>query len=99
MTTNSFGVAGGPVQQHPVAGQEVFKAVPDWVSQLSDVDGVHQAKAFQLVHAQIPVKHLEENRSLFRPTSQLFLTAAPEQSFHQEEKYLTLVYIRTCCIC
>lgn len=72
LTTNSFGVAGGPVQQHPVAVQEVFKAVPDWVSQLPDVDGVHQAKAFQLVHAQIPVKHLEENRSLFRPTSQLF---------------------------
>lgn len=63
MTTNSFGVAGGPVQQHPVAVQEVFKAVPDRVSQLSDVDGVHQAKAFQLVHAQISVKHLEENTS------------------------------------
>lgn len=63
ITTNSFRVAGGSVQQHPVAVQEVFKAVPDWVSQLPDVDGVHQAKAFQLVHAQISVKHLEENRS------------------------------------
>lgn len=36
-------------------------AVPDGVSQLPDVDGVHHAKAFQLVHAQVPVKHLEGN--------------------------------------
>lgn len=65
MTTHSFGVAGGPVQQHPVAVPEVFKAVADWVAQLSDVDGVHQAEAFQLVHAEIPVKHLQENRSRY----------------------------------
>lgn len=62
-TTNCLGVAGGPVQQHPVSAQEVLVPVPDGVSQLPDVDGVHHAKAFQLVHAQVPVKHLEGKRS------------------------------------
>lgn len=62
-TTDCFGVAEGPVQQHPVSLQEVPVAVPDGVTQLPDVDGVHHAKASQLVHAQVPVKHLEGSRS------------------------------------
>lgn len=61
--THSFGVTGGGVQQHPVAVQEVLEAASDWKSKLPDVDGVHHGEALQLVHAQIPVKHLEENRS------------------------------------
>lgn len=60
--TNSFGVAGGHLQEHPVAFKEFFEAVANWVSQLPDVDSVHQAGISQLTHAQLVVKHLEENR-------------------------------------
>lgn len=66
MTADAFGVAGAPVQQHPVAVQEVLEGVADGVAQLSDVDGVHQAKASELVHAQASVKHLGEDRSPHR---------------------------------
>lgn len=76
-TTDSFGVTGAPVQQHPVAGQEVLQAVPDWESQPPDVDGVHQAEALELVRAQVPVEHLEENTSLFRSEQCPTLAAGP----------------------
>lgn len=76
-TTDSSGVAGAPVQQHPVAVQEVLQAVPDWESQPPDVDGVHQAEALELVRAQVPVEHLEENTSPFRSEQRPSGTTGP----------------------
>ncbi len=62
ITTNSFGVTDGRLQEHPVALQEFPKGVTNWVSQLPDVDGVHHAGVSQLTHTQLSVKHLEESR-------------------------------------
>lgn len=60
MTTNSFGVADGRLQEHPVAMQELHKGVANRVPQLPDADGVHHAGVPQLTHTQLSVKHLQE---------------------------------------
>lgn len=67
MATNSFRVADGGLQQHPVALQEIPKRVADRESQVPDADGVHHAGVSELTHAQLSVKHLQvkgEGRNL-----------------------------------
>lgn len=59
ITTYSFWVTDGRLQQHPVALQEVLEGVANWESQLPDADGVQHAGVSQLTHTQLSVKRLK----------------------------------------
>ena len=60
--TNSFGVAVGRLQEHPVTLQEFGKCVANRVSQPPDADGVHHARVSQLTHTELSVKYLKQSR-------------------------------------